>query len=258
MSAEPTPPQKLSIVRNNLRVFGLWRTLGDIIGYLFTGPPRDRFDRRYGVETSGSVEKTAAGVTDEAALVDAIKYVPISEQVMRDVLAHVTRAVDPPRVSFVDLGCGKGRALVMATWHPFQSILGVELSPRHAELAQRNLTAHLARPRGDKVHCSNVTVTCANALHCDLPATDLLIFMYRPFKGQVFQGVLDRLHELAARTGRRIVIAYVCPVERLMLDRHPAYHKLLDSQVIVDEHRWSLWECRTVATVATPAVRGAG
>ena len=250
MSGTPDAPHKLSIVRNNLRVFGAWRTLGDIIGYLFTGPPHDRFDRTYGVETSGSVEKTAAGVTDPAALADAIKYVPISEQVMRHVLGQVTRVVDPPRVAFVDLGCGKGRALVMASWHPFQSILGVELSPNHAELAQRNLTAHLARPRGHQVHCRNVTVTCASALHCDLPATDLLIFMYRPFKGQVFQGVLDRLHELAARTGQRIVIAYVCPVERAMLECHPGYHKLLDYQVIVDEYRWSLWECRPAAAVA--------
>jgi hypothetical protein len=34
-------------------MFGVWRTLCDIIGYLFTGPPRDRFDRKYGVATAG-------------------------------------------------------------------------------------------------------------------------------------------------------------------------------------------------------------
>ena len=243
-----TPP-RLAIVCNNLRMFGVLRTLGDIIGYLFTGPPRDRFDRRYGVQTAGNVDPAAAGVTDSAALTDAIRYVPISEQVMRHVLGNAARIADPAGLSFVDLGCGKGRALVMASWHPFRSILGVELSPQHAELAQHNLAGYLARPRHGKVRCASVTVACGNALHCDLPAGDLLIFMYRPFKGQVFQGVLDRLHQRHEQTGDRVLIAYVCPVERRMLERHPGFARLDDYQVIVDEHRWSLWEARRAGAV---------
>jgi SAM-dependent methyltransferase len=245
-----TEPNKLAIVRTNLEIFGAWRTAGDVIAYLFSRPPRDRFDRKYGVATSGNVEKTDAGVVDEAALADAIRYVPISEQVMRHVLGSVTRVIDPATTTFVDFGCGKGRALVMAAWHPFQAIRGVELSPQHAARAQRNLAGYLAHPRGPGVRCRDVSVACANALHYELPATDLLVFMYRPFKGQVFQGVLDRLHAHAARTGRRILIAYVCPAERRMLERHPAFHQLADHQVISEEHRWSLWECRPDAAAA--------
>jgi len=112
----PSQPDKLAIVRTNLQIFGAWRTLGDILGYLFNRPPRDRFDRTYGVATAGSVEKTEAGVTDEAALADAIRYVPISEPVMRHVLDRATRVLDPATATLVDLGCGKGRALVMASW----------------------------------------------------------------------------------------------------------------------------------------------
>ena len=250
----PSEPDKLAIVRTNLQIFGAWRTLGDIIGYLFNRPPRDRFDRKYGVATAGNVEKTDAGVTDEAALADAIRYVPISEQVMRHVLNRATQVLDPATATLVDLGCGKGRAMVMASWYPFQAVRGVELSPQHAARAQRNLAAYLANPRGPDVRCRDLSVACANALHYDLPATNLLVFMYRPFKGQVFQGVLDRLHEFAARTGHRVVIAYVCPAERRMLERHPAFHQLQDHQVISEEHRWSLWECRPhTAATATRA-----
>jgi SAM-dependent methyltransferase len=238
-----TPP-RLAIVRNNLRMFGVLRTLGDIIGYLFTGPPRDRFDRRYGVQTAGNVDAAAAGVTDAVALTDAIRYVPISEQVMRHVLGNAARIADPAGLAFVDLGCGKGRALVMASWYPFRSILGVELSPQHAERAQRNLAGYLVRPRRGKVRCASATVACGNAQNCELPAGDLLVFMYRPFKGQVFQGVIDRLHQRHEQTGDRVLIAYVCPVERRMLERHPGFVRLDDYQVIVDEHRWSLWEAR--------------
>ena len=251
--SDPTALHKLGIVRNNLQMFGAWRTLRDVLGYLLTSAPRDRFDRKYGVATAGVVEKAEAGVADPAALADAIRYVPIGEPVLHHVLTHATRVAAPRSASFVDLGCGKGRALIMASWFPFRSILGVELSPRHAAIAERNVASHLADPRGPDVECRDISVACANALHCELPAGDLLVFMYRPFKGQVFQGVLDRLHAHAERTGRRVIIAYVCPVERAMLERHPAFAKLAEFQVIFDEHHWSLWECRT----SRPASRSA-
>lgn len=245
MSTEPDTKQKLGIVRNNLRMFGLARTLFDIIGYLFTAPPRDRFDRKYGVKTGGNIEKAAVGVTD----VDAIKYVPAIEPVMRDVIAHAARFADLGQLSFVDLGCGKGRALIMASWYPFRAVHGVELVQRFADVAQDNITAYLARPRRE-IQCSKLTVACANALHCDFPDGDLLIFLHRPFKGQVFQAVLDRLHDLAARSGRRVLVVYICPVDQKMLDRHPGYAQLHDCQVIVKDHSWSLWECRPVAAAA--------
>lgn len=252
MQYDPSPKQMLAIAANNLRMFGVRRTLGDILGYLFTGPPSDLFDRRYGVATSGSVEKAQAGVTDEAALADAIRYVPVPEQVLRSVLAKLERVAPPSEHAFIDLGCGKGRALVMATWLPYQEIHGVELSPRHADLARTNLTSYLANPRGADVRCPRVTVHCANALDFAFPERDLVIFMYRPFKGEVFRGVLDRLQAFHERTGHRVTIAYVCPLEERMLERHAGFVKLHDNQVITEESSWSLWACREAAPLRDP------
>lgn len=247
MQYDPDTKTKLAIVKNNLRMFGFWRTLVDILGYLFTAPPRDRFDRRHGVETSGSVEKSQAGVTDEAALADAIRYVPIAEKVMLNVLAQVERIARPEDCAFVDLGCGKGRGLVMASWYPFRQVVGVELSPRHAELAERNVERYLADPRGATVRCADIAVACENALTWEPPDEDLLVFMYRPFRGQVLRGVLDRLQEFHERTGHRVVIAYVCPLEEAAFRRHPGFTRVHDYQVIVEEHSWSLWECTSAA-----------
>ena len=258
MQYDPDSKQKRAILANNVRMFGLWRTLGDVIGYLFTAPPRDRFDRRYGVNTAGTVEKSEAGVTDEAALADAIRYVPIPEKVLASVLEEAARVAPPEEFAFVDLGCGKGRGLVMATWHPFRNVLGVELSPRHAELAARNLATFLDRPRRATVRCRDATAICGNALTFDPPDANLFVFMYRPFKGQVFRGVLDHLHGFHQRTGHRVVIAYVCPIEERSLREHAAFSKLHDYQVIVEEHSWNLWECTgTPLELAAPVARSA-
>jgi SAM-dependent methyltransferase len=253
MQYDPSGKQMLTIAANNVRMFGVWRTLGDILGYVLTGPPRDRFDRRYGVKTSGSVTKWQAGITDEAALADAVRYVPVPERVLRSVFAKVQQVIDPSGAAFVDLGCGKGRGVVMATWLPFRQVHGVELSPKHAELAQANLTAYLAQPRGrNAVRCSNVTVHCANALDFEPPDMDLVVFMYRPFKGAVFTGVLDRLNAFHERTGHRVVIAYACPVEERLLELHGAFARIHDNQVISEEMSWALWECRGAAQLQAP------
>jgi SAM-dependent methyltransferase len=245
MQDDPNPRQMLSIVVNNIRMLGVWRTLGDAIGYLFTAPPRDRFDRTYGVSTSGSVAKWHAGVTDEAALADAVRYVPVPEQVLRSVLAGITRLISPSDAAFIDLGCGKGRALVMASWHPFQSVHGVELSPKHAELARKNVEMYAANPRGGKpIRCSDVRVQCANALDFELPSTNLVVFMYRPFKGKVFTGVLDRLQAFRERTGHRVIIAYGCPLEERLLAQHRGFVHVHENQVISQELSWNLWECQ--------------
>jgi SAM-dependent methyltransferase len=256
---DPDSKQKRAILANNLRMFGLWRTLGDIIGYLFTGPPRDRFDRRYGVVTAGTVEKSNAGITDEAALADAIRYVPVAEKVMRSVLAHAARVAAPEEFAFVDLGCGKGRGLVMASWHPFRKAVGVELSPRHAELAARNVETFLRHPRGHEVRCGDVTAVCGDALTFEPPDMNLFVFMYRPFKGRVFRGVLDRLDAFHRRTGHRVVIAYVCPLEEGALRSHAGFTKRQEYQVIVEDYCWSLWECTGAPPLlaAEPALRSA-
>ncbi len=255
MQYDPSGKQMLAIATNNVRMFGVWRTLGDILGYLFTGPPRDRFDRRYGVQTSGSVSKWQAGVTDEVALADAVRYVPVPEAVLRSALGKVQEVIDPREAAFIDLGCGKGRGLVIASWWPFQQVIGVELSPIHAALARENLAGYIARPRGRaKVLCEDVSVHCANALEYEFPRTHLVIFMYRPFKGAVFTGVLDRLQAHHEQTGHRVVIAYACPIEERLLAHHPAFTKVLDYQVISEEMSWGLWECRAVAPPPAPRI----
>lgn len=80
MQYDPSPRQMLTIVANNVRMFGVLRTVGDVLGYLFTAPPADRFDLTYGVKTSGAVAKWEAGVAENASHADAVRYVPVPER----------------------------------------------------------------------------------------------------------------------------------------------------------------------------------
>lgn len=114
MQYDPDTNEKFKIVMNTYRVFGFWETLKEIILYLLSQKPSDDFDKKYGVMTSGVTESSEAGIVDETARSLAVGYVPTREVVIRHILDNTTQGLDLKEYSFVDLGCGKGRALIVA------------------------------------------------------------------------------------------------------------------------------------------------
>jgi SAM-dependent methyltransferase len=253
MNYEPNAREKWNIVVNSYRMLGLGETLKGALAYLLEPSDNDTFDQRFGVSTSGSIEASNAGIEDELARSYAIRYAPTGERVMHYILRHALDGLDPSALTFVDLGCGKGRALIMAAHYPFREVIGVELSPEHSRAAEDNLRR--LRFGQHPLQCRNLRVACANALEFDYPDSDLLIYMYRPFLAAVMHGVAERLSKFQRATGRRVRIAYACPIEEAVLEAHPAFRKVLECQVISLDASWNLWECSADATPDTVGVR---
>ena len=243
MEYEPNTNEKFKIVMNTYRVFGFWETLKEIILYLLSQKPADDFDRKYEVATSGVTESSEAGIADETARSLAVGYVPTREVVIRHILDNTTKGLDLKDYSFIDLGCGKGRALIVAAQLPFKEVIGVELSPLHCETATANVEGYVSKGR-HPVLCRNIRVDCINAAEFKFPDTDLLIYMYRPFLGPVFKEVADNMRRFQASTRHRVLIAYSCPVEELMFEDYSGFVKRTEYQVISMDYSWSLWECQ--------------
>jgi SAM-dependent methyltransferase len=249
MQYNPDTSGKFKIVMNTYRVFGFWETLKEIILYLLSQKPHDDFDKKYGVMTSGVTESSEAGIVDETARSLAVGYVPTRELVIRHILTNTTQELNLGQYSFIDLGCGKGRTLIVAAQLPFKEVIGVELSPLHCEVAEANIQRYLSDVRNPAL-CRNVRVSCVNAADFEFPDTNLLIYMYRPFLGPIFKNVADNMRRFQAGTGRRVLIAYSCPVEELMLEAYSGFVKRTEYQVISMDYSWSLWECQAEVSPA--------
>lgn len=242
MQYNPDIGGKFKIVMNTYRVFGFWETLKEIILYLLSQKPPDDFDKKYGVLTSGITESSDAGIADETARSLAVGYVPSREVVIRHILENTTQGLDLKTYTFVDLGCGKGRTLLLAAQLPFKEVIGVELSPMHCEVAESNIARYLSGAKNPAL-CQSLRVSCINAADFVFPDSDLLIYMYRPFLGPIFKTVADNLRRFQAVTGHRVLIGYSCPVEELILEEYPGFVKRTEYQVISMDYSWSLWEC---------------
>ena len=85
---------------------------------------------------------------------------------------------------------------------------------------------------------------CINAADFEFPNTNLLVYMYRPFLGPIFKHVADNIRRFQAASGCRVMIAYSCPNEEVMLEQYSGFVKRTEYQVISMDYSWSLWECQ--------------
>src|SRR5207249_4650014 len=72
---------------------------------------------------------------------------------------------------FLDLGCGMGRALLLAARLPFQRIIGVEISPRLCDDARRNVERMLP-----KLVCRDIQVVASDAACYVIPPAVSVVY----------------------------------------------------------------------------------
>lgn len=164
----------------------------------------DDFDRRHGVDTGGVIPQADLDV-DGPNWVHGSAYVATSPVDFSTVLSPFE--LDIARTTFVDLGCGKGRVILMAAALPFARVVGVEYSPVLSGIARDNI----ARYRGPRA-ASVLEVVTGDAAEFQYPAGDLVVFMYHPFDAVVMQKVVAALGASMAGESRRLVVLYFKPV----------------------------------------------
>ena len=176
-----------------------------------------RFDHDYGVTTHAVLflrDLDPEAVGDAGAHATHYEAVPVSD-------FHALLALVPkdkiPQATFVDIGAGMGRAMILAAQYPFKQVLGIELSPGLYEVAKENL----ATVRGRDMRCRDVRLSHADARIANYPPGDLVVFLFNPFDADALRTTL------ASIAGRRDAgdtwLLYHTPVERAVLDAMPEW-----------------------------------
>jgi len=196
---------KVRRLRHSFASSGLGRTVADIVVQKLIYKPDDdqSFDREFGTETSGSRAPSELGIADPVLREKAILYLPSPASVTRWMLRSI--GVDHARFSFVDLGCGKGRVLLVASEQPFVQVVGVDISAELCEVARRNANAFQPPTR----RCHEIRVENVDATQFEFPPGDLLIHLYHPFSPDLTLRILERLGTALSEQPRRVMVAYL-------------------------------------------------
>ena len=125
---------------------------------------------------------------------------------MMDALVRHTK-IDFKDFTFIDLGSGKGRTLLMAADYPFRCILGVELLASLNEIAQQNL----AQYHGESQKCFAMESICADATTFPLPEGALVIYLFNPFIESGLRRALANLEKSMDTHPRPVYVVYHNP-----------------------------------------------
>jgi SAM-dependent methyltransferase len=158
------------------------------------------FDRKYGVRTSGHIKLSKTSF-DPSKLSKATAYGPVNAWGFRKLLRILNL---PKSCSFVDLGCGLGRACILAAEYGFAKVTGVELAPELCNVARENIVNCQVTAAG-KVPVHIVQGDVMN--YCD-DATDDVYFMYRPFSLDFLSEVVAKLAHRAASLRKPFTVIY--------------------------------------------------
>jgi SAM-dependent methyltransferase len=109
------------------------------------------FDIAFGSDTRGVIENAALGDVVSPNLARGIRYEPTRALPLRAVLR---RARIPTGGGFVDLGCGKGRALMLAVLAGFSHVTGVDYSRTLCRIAEKNSTCCAHARNGNSLPAS--------------------------------------------------------------------------------------------------------
>lgn len=168
-------------------------------------PPSDRnFDSRYGTDTAGEIPVEHLGLGARGAA-EAVSYEPTDPAAFRHMVACLP--IHHRDYAFVDLGAGKGRAVLLATLVPFGSVIGVELSPVLHRAAAENLRAW-GRAGGDG---RRVRLLLQDAAAYTPPPDPCVVYMFNPFREGLMARVLHNLRSSVARSPRDLWIVYYNP-----------------------------------------------
>ncbi len=186
------------------------RAIGRNLWHRLRAAPVDDFDRRHGTDTSGILPLWQMNACSPNARFGT-RYQASAEGALMQIVDCL--AIDPTEFTFIDLGCGKGRALLVAARLGFRSVVGVEIGSELTDVAKENLA---------KMDVTKATVIHGDAVEYVFPSGDLFVYLYNPFGDPVMRQVVCGLEHRIEQGGvGEVYVAYVRPACGELFDRSP-------------------------------------
>lgn len=124
--------------------------------------------------------------------------------------------------TFIDIGSGKGRVLLMASDYPFRRILGVELLPDLHRVAQENIRKY----KSDWQKCPTIESMCGDAREFVFPPEPLLLYLFSPLPESGFVRFLANLERSRRDHPRPLLLIYHNPLLEHLLVLNPILKKV--------------------------------
>jgi len=171
----------------------------------------ERRRQRYGdmeYDWEHRVNTTSGTVSWRARLLGLFHspYQPTEPALFQEMMASLPIEFD--QFTFIDLGSGKGRTLLMASEYPFMRIVGVELIGELHRAAQQNIREY----RSLTQRCAQIESVMADARDFGFPNDPLLLYLFNPLPEHALSDVVQQIERSLAQAPRPVWIVYHNPL----------------------------------------------
>ena len=147
-------------------------------------------------------------------------YQPTEPGVFHEMLQHL--GIDFREFTFIDLGSGKGRVLLMAAGYPFGRIVGVELLPRLHRVAEENISNYKSAAQ----KCFAVESVCGDAREFMFPPEPTVLYLFNPLPEVGLERLIANLELSLQRSSRPVYVIYHNPLLEPVVARSTALKRI--------------------------------
>src|SRR2546426_7809454 len=133
-------------------------------------------------------------------------YQPTEPSLFHEMLS--TLGIDFGEFTFIDLGSGKGRVLLMAGDYAFRRIVGLELLPELHRVAQENLSQY----KSNSQQCFALETICSDAREFAFPAEPTVLYLFNPLPEEGLVQVIANLDRSLREAPRPLYVIYHNPL----------------------------------------------
>lgn len=162
-----------------------------------------RGERKYHIHTIG--EDELKGLKEKGIDIShATIYMPVNYYVLEHLMQEIVKYGG--NKTFLDIGCGKGRVMIVAADYGFEQITGIDFSKKFCE--ETDTTIHLYSQKNPAVH---FTIINCDALGFEIPKEITTIFLFNPFDEVIMSSVVSHIIRSQQHDPRTIWVMYANP-----------------------------------------------
>ena len=185
------------------------------------------FDVLHATDTSGLIPGSVIVQGTSAKVEELTAYYGVAPSILHgllDIWLYHTSPQPIEKTVFLDVGAGKGRAMLLASQFPFLRVEGIELNPILAAIAQANISLWHNDLQAESL--SPFALHHADATTHPLPPEPTLAFLFHPFELPILRRFLRHVESSQATHSKPFDLLYANAEHGSLLDRHPAFTRL--------------------------------
>ena len=159
------------------------------------------FDRKFKVNTIGFSTPKGRSQYSDSVIYQTSGYA-ILEKIFHSLKLNKNDV-------FVDLGCGKGRVLILAGFQKIKKGIGIELDKNLVDVEKQNIKNLNLETEIEVLHKDATTFDCKEGT---------VFFMFNPFGWKSMKKILENIQKSTVINPRKVSIVYLNPVYGNLLD----------------------------------------